>query len=97
MLSWLIFFPASYHYHEQSAHSHTTSVSRLVITFSQGSCRVLTHLSKKTAKLNRSAVEQEKTKAVLPVIPVDEADRRRALYTGTFSLFCFPAENQQTQ
>lgn len=53
----------------------------------QGSCRVLTHLSKKTAKLNRSAVSPEKPKAVLPVIPVDEADRRRALYTGTVLLF----------
>ena len=49
----------------------------------QGSCRVLTHLSKKTAKLNRSAVSPEKPKAVLPEIPIDEADRRRALYTGT--------------
>ncbi len=47
----------------------------------QGSCRVLTHLSKKTAKLNRSA-SPEKPNAVLPVIPIDEADRRKALYTG---------------
>ena len=51
----------------------------------QGSCRVLTHLSKKTAKLNRSAVDQGKSKAILPVIPVDETDRRRALYTGNAS------------
>ena len=51
----------------------------------QGSCRVLTHLSKKTAKLNRSAVDQGKSKAILPVIPVDETDRRRALYTGAVS------------
>ena len=51
----------------------------------QGSCRVLTHLSKKTAKLNRSAVDQGKSKAILPVIPVDETDRRRALYTGNVS------------
>lgn len=41
----------------------------------------MTHLSKKTAKLNRSA-SPEKPNAVLPVIPIDEADRRKALYTG---------------
>ena len=67
--------------------------SKLVINIyhllrSQGSCRVLTHLSKKTAKLNRSAVSPERQKAVLPVIPVDEADRRKALYTGIVEIFC---------
>ena len=42
-------------------------------------------MSKKTAKLKRSAGSPEKTNAVLPVIPVDEADRRKALYTGITS------------
>ena len=63
---------------------HFKDVMQLILLLFrfQGSCRVLTHLSKKTAKLNRSAVSPEKPKAVLPMIPIDEADRRRALYTG---------------
>ena len=48
----------------------------------QGSCRVLTHLLKKRAKLTRSKSDQEKQKAILPIISLDEGGRRTALYTG---------------
>jgi len=70
-----------FHYFRRGVVIVKESKSKWIYIVKTGSCRVLTHLSKKTAKLNRPVVEHD-SKAVLPVIPVDEADRRRALYTA---------------
>ncbi|CAH3184496.1 unnamed protein product [Porites evermanni] len=71
-----------FHYFRRGVVIVKESKTKWIYVVKTGSCRVLTHLSKKTAKLNRSAVDQGKSKAILPVIPVDETDRRRALYTA---------------
>nr|XP_058971486.1 cyclic nucleotide-binding domain-containing protein 2-like isoform X1 [Pocillopora verrucosa] len=71
-----------FHYFRRGVVIVNESKTKWIYVVKTGSCRVLTHLSKKTAKLKRSAGSPEKTNAVLPVIPVDEADRRKALYTA---------------
>lgn len=71
-----------FHYFRRGVVIVKESKTKWIYVVKTGSCRVLTHLSKKTAKLHRLAVDQEKANAVLPVIPIDEADRRRALYTA---------------
>ena len=48
--------------------------------FIQGSCRALTSLVKKKAKLIQSAVKG--TEPFLPLVAGDEYERRCALYTG---------------
>ncbi|XP_078369782.1 uncharacterized protein LOC144653617 isoform X1 [Oculina patagonica] len=70
-----------FHYFRRGVVIVKESKTKWIYVVKTGSCRVLTHLSKKTAKLNRSA-SPEKPNAVLPVIPIDEADRRKALYTA---------------
>lgn len=71
-----------FHYFRRGVVIVNESKTKWIYVVKTGSCRVLTHLCKKTAKLKRSAGSPEKPNAVLPVIPVDEVDRRKALYTA---------------
>ncbi|XP_067040095.1 cyclic nucleotide-binding domain-containing protein 2-like isoform X2 [Acropora muricata] len=71
-----------FHYFRRGVVIVKESKTKWIYVVKSGSCRVLTHLSKKTAKFSRSAIDQERQKAVLPVIPLDDGDRRRALFTA---------------
>lgn len=71
-----------FHYFRRGVVIVKESKTKWIYVVKSGSCRVLTHLSKKTAKFSRSVIDQERQKAVLPVIPVDDGDRRRALFTA---------------
>lgn len=72
-----------FHYFRRGVVIVKESKTKWIYVVKSGSCRVLTHLSKKTAKFSRSVIDQERQKAVLPVIPLDEGDRRRALFTAS--------------
>jgi len=71
-----------FHYFRRGVVIVKESKTKWIYVVKSGSCRVLTHLSRKTAKFSRSVIDQERQKAVLPVIPVDDGDRRRALFTA---------------
>ncbi|XP_015774748.1 PREDICTED: cyclic nucleotide-binding domain-containing protein 2-like [Acropora digitifera] len=71
-----------FHYFRRGVVIVKESKTKWIYVVKSGSCRVLTHLSKKTAKFSRSVIDQVRQKAVLPVIPVDDGDRRRALFTA---------------
>lgn len=71
-----------FHYFRRGVVIVKESKTKWIYVVKSGSCRVLTHLSKKTAKFSRSVIDQERQKAVLPVIPLDDGDRRRALFTA---------------
>lgn len=72
-----------FHYFRRGVVIVKESKTKWIYIVKTGSCRVLTHLSKKTAKLARSKTDLVKRKEVLPVIPVHEGDRRRVLYTAS--------------
>ncbi|XP_068718751.1 cyclic nucleotide-binding domain-containing protein 2-like isoform X2 [Montipora capricornis] len=72
-----------FHYFRRGVVIVKESKTKWIYIVKTGSCRVLTHLSKKTAKLTRSKTDHEKRKEVLPVIAVHEGDRRRVLYTAS--------------
>lgn len=67
----------------------------------QGSCRVLTNITKRKATLQMNTPAKSSSTDIfsLPAIPVDEYERRKLLYTGkcktrVMEKFCFKSPNQ---